>query len=208
MPLAPATLQAVQQAGQTLHAARQAVQAEIQRHTERLVATMASQPFGAEADRSYAQLRQVARLGHELQSLEEQLAALYQSAAQMPAEEIAFVEALPDQGGNGRPAPPADVVDAQELEPRRARRQARATAPKQAPAKPARRDVPAGLACNDLKVLDFLKTVLDRRRWTSLPQSEIARQAAIPPGSVGATLRRLIASGALRRGEPGQYRLG
>ncbi|HEX5364854.1 MAG TPA: hypothetical protein VFW59_11350, partial [Gallionella sp.] len=87
MSLSASTLSAIHQAGQGLHEAHHAVTQAVQAAAEQMVATVASQPFSPESDRAYAQLRSVARLAHELQAMEEQMKALYTSAAQMVTPE-------------------------------------------------------------------------------------------------------------------------
>ena len=85
MSIAPSTLLALQQAGESLYAARQAFAQEAQLNANRLVGIVASEPFSNEADRAYAQLRSIARMAHELQALEEQLKTMYGSAAELVA---------------------------------------------------------------------------------------------------------------------------
>ena len=197
MPLLSTTMQSIQRAGQALHAARQQVHGEIATHTERLVTFMASQPYAADADRAYTQLRQVARLAHELQSLEEQLGQLYNNAGQLAGEdESAVLEAPPGHRGL---AGVSQVLEVEEVQPREPRTRRRTPTPK-AP--------PQSEAGNDAKVLAFLKTRLDRRRWTALSQAEMARGAGVPSGSIGVVVRRLKQAGQLVQGERGRYKLG
>ena len=65
MSISPSTLMALQKAGESLHAARQAFAQEVQSNAGRVVGIVASEPFSSEADRAYAQLRAVARMAHE-----------------------------------------------------------------------------------------------------------------------------------------------
>jgi hypothetical protein len=202
MPLLPTTLQSIQRAGQSLHVARKQVHGEIAAHSERLVTLMASQPYAADADRAYTQLRQVARLAHELQSLEEQLGQLYHSAGQLAGEDDSAVLEAPAGHHGLASLPPAQEVE--EVQPREVRPR-RARPPKAAKAAPTPGEAPAS---NESKVLAFLKTRLDRRRWTALSQGDMARGAGIPAGSIGAVLRRLQQDGRLVQGGRGRYKLG
>jgi hypothetical protein len=77
MSISPSTLLALQKAGEGLHTAREAFAQEVQSNAGRVVGIVASEPFSSEADRAYAQLRAVARMAHELQSIEEQLKTMY-----------------------------------------------------------------------------------------------------------------------------------
>lgn len=193
----------IQQAGQALFAARQAANEQVKHQTEKLLATIASQPFGTEADKAYAQLRAVARIASELQSIEEQLRAVYQTAGQVQAEEeILVLKALPTHVKPQRTADAA-VDDAKEVAPVKMRRKGRETSKgDKISATPSNEP-----RSNEAKVLGVLQQKLNRRSWTVLSQTAIAHQAGIPQGSIGATLRKLSASGRLLVGERGKYRL-
>jgi hypothetical protein len=95
MSFSPSTLSAIQQAGQSLHSAGQDVADAVRAQAERMVATVASQPFDPESDDSYAMFRTMARMAHDLQALEEQLKYLYMTAAEMVTPELAVLVALP-----------------------------------------------------------------------------------------------------------------
>lgn len=68
----------------------------------------------------------------------------------------------------------------------------------------ARRD---GKPANADRVLDFLKTRLDRRSFGRVTHAEIADGTPLPTGSVGAAVVVLKARGLLLEGERGSYRL-
>ena len=202
MSLSPSTLLAIQQAGQSLHAARQAVADAVRVNGERVLAFIASQPFRSENDLAYTQLRSVARLAHELQAMEEQLKGLYALASELVKTETPVLVALPDDGGRSRS---------------RYRTNDKNEGAEDAIVKPAPKTPLKGhktrsarserLSPNDQKVLGYLQSVLDRRSWKSLTQSAISRAAGIPLGSVGLAVRRLAVVGKLRTGTRGTYRL-
>lgn len=209
MSLSPATLSAIQQAGQTLHAARQAVFGEVQENAQQMVATVANQPFSPESDKAYAQLRTVARLAHELKAMEEQLEVLYASAAEMMAPSTPVLTALP---GHVRRSRSLTANASQNTEDAEDADYTDAAAPRTAPSsksktRKATSKKPVHASSNDEKVLGYLKTVLDRRSWKSLTQRTIAGGSGIPLGSVGLALRRLAVAGLLREGSKGSYRL-
>jgi hypothetical protein len=203
MSLSPSTLSSIQQAGQGLHAARLAVASEVQSNAERVVASLASQPFSPELDQAYTQLRSVARMAHELQALEDQLKALYSVAAEKATSKDQVLIALPNHLGYAK----SHLVKGGE-----GAEDAIAKAPVVRKSKPktpktGKSDKPARLSPNDMKVLAYLKTVLDRRSWQSITHATLSQASEIPLGSVGNALRRLIASGSLLEDSKGAYRL-
>lgn len=208
MSISPSTLLALQKAGESLHAARQAFAQEVQSNAGRVVGMVASEPFSAEADRAYAQLRAVARMAHELQSIEEQLKTMYGAAAEMMQPETPVIVALPGHGRRSRAHQGAESFDdAQDV-------LVKPVPHRQSPkAKPLRKRMketasqPQRLSSNDEKVLAHLKKVLDRRSWVTLTQGTIAQGAGIPLGSVGLAMRRLVAAEAVRERGKGSYRL-
>ena len=208
MTIAPSTLEALQQAGESLNEARQAFAQEAQLNANRLVGIVASEPFSNEADRAYAQLRSIARMAHELQALEEQLKTMYGSAAELVLAETPVLVALSDRGSraHGR-ANTASIQGAEDavVKPARQKQVQKKRAPVRtatAPASPPRR-----MSANDEKVLAYFKTALDRRSWKAFTHATIAQGAGIPLGSVGLAIRRVIAGGAVREGQKGSYRL-
>lgn len=200
MSLSPSTLLAIQQAGQSLHAARQAVADAVRVNGERVLAFIASQPFRSENDLAYTQLRSVARLAHELQAMEEQLKGLYALASELVKTEMPVLVALPDDGGRSR----YRANDKNEGAEDAIVKPAPKTPLKGHKTRSARLE---RLSPNDQKVFGYLQSVLDRRSWKSLTQSAISRAAGIPLGSVGLALRRLVVVGKLRTGTRGTYRL-
>jgi hypothetical protein len=208
MSISPSTLLALQKAGEGLHAARQAFAQEVQSNAGRVVGIVASEPFSAEADRAFTQLRAAARMAHELQSIEEQLKTMYGAAAEMTQPETPVIVALPDHGRRSRAHHGAENFDdAQDVVVKPApQRQSPRAKPlrkrtKQAATQPQR------LSSNDEKVLVHLKKVLDRRSWVALTQGTIAHGVGIPLGSVGLAMRRLVAAEAVRERGKGSYRL-
>ena len=64
MSIAPTTLLSLQQAGESLYAARQAFAQEVQHNASRVVGICASEPFSNDTDCAYGQLRTIARMAH------------------------------------------------------------------------------------------------------------------------------------------------
>ena len=209
MSISPKTLLLLQKAGENLYAARNALAQDVQQHASRVVHMVASEPFGNDADRAYAQLRSIARMAHELQAMEEELKTLYGSAMELAAAEPPVLVDLSDRSPRARVQPSAlGVEEAQDVQikpvqPKQPLRKKATASVTAEPARPRQR-----LSANDQKVLAYLKQVLDRRSWKPLTQVAIADGAGIPKGSVGLALRRVIDAGMVREGQKGNYRLG
>lgn len=204
------TLASVQQAGQAVSTARQQLHAQLQRQVEKLATVVAAQPFGPDADRTYAQLRAVARMAQELQLIEDQLVQVYQAAAQFEeAQDIQVLVALPRHGSKTASNSSENVVDAKEVPPNRSTPKPRTVKLSRAQRKataPAKRST--GSTTNEDRLLAGLRKQLNKRSWTPMTQSQMAQVTGLPQGSVGAALKRVIASGRVIVGEQGQYRLG
>lgn len=208
MSIAPTTLLSLQQAGESLYAARQAFAQEVQHNASRVVGIVASEPFSNDADRAYTQLRTIARMAHELQAMEEQLKTLYGSAIELTAPETPVLMALSDRPTRSSARTNAssiesaqDVVVKPAPQKQSLKRKAKAKVTTE-PENPHQR-----MSTNDEKVLAHLKQVLDRRSWKTFTHAAVAQGAGIPLGSVGLAIRRVIASGAVREGQKGRYRL-
>lgn len=202
------TLAYVQQAGQAVSTAREQLHAQLQRQVEKLASVVTAQPFGPEADRAYAQLRAAARMAQELQSIEDQLVQVYKAAAQFEEEQdIQVLVALPGRGSKIESAPVEDVLNAEAVPPRRA---PKPRGVRQSHDKDKIREEkhhPNTKVSNEIRLLEGLRKHLNKRSWTPMTQSQMAKTTGIPPGSIGAALNRVIASGQVLVGEPGKYRL-
>lgn len=208
MSIAPNTLLSLQQAGESLHAARQAFAQEVQQNASRVVGIVASEPFSNDADRAYAQLRTIARMAHELQAMEEQLKTLYGSAMELVAPETPVLVALADRPTRSRARANTSSIESAEdvvVKPGLQKKPSKNRATSKVTAEPSSQ--PQRLSANDEKVLAYFKDVLDRRSWKTLTQAAIAQGAGIPLGSVSLAIRRAIAARAVREGQKGSYRL-
>jgi hypothetical protein len=209
MSLAQSALLSLQRAGESLYAARQAFAHEVQMNASHVVGIVASEPFSSEADRAYARLRSIARMAHDLQSMEEQLKTLYGSAINLGSPDVPVLVALSNQRERS-PASSnaADGEGAQDtvMKPASQKKPMKAKGAQKAASDPASQT--PRLSGNDEAVLAYLTQVLDRRSWKTLTQATIAEGAGIPLGSVGLAVRRVVAAGLVREGQKGSYRLG
>ena len=204
MSLSKTTLSAIQQAGTSLHRATVVVSTAVGEQAEHMVATVSSKPFQAEGEQAIANFKMLARLSQDLQSLEEQLRALYATAAELASPASDVVVALP------RPRVAAasanDTAEDAIVKPaplRRTKAKAKAHAQTQAK-KPAKA---VALTSNDNKVLDYLKTVLKAGEWTALTGASVSQGANMPLGSVGISLKKVVESGAVKKKGRGSYQL-
>ncbi len=214
MSLSKTTLSAIQRAGQALHQATVVVSGAVREQAEHMVSTVASQPFEAEGEQAFANFKMLARLSQDLQSLEGQLRALYTTASELASPEMDVVSALPHapaSNHNSKDAAEDAIVKPPRSRPARPPRPVPVTRASKAAAKQAKGatlPAAAGLTANDSKLLDFLKTVLNRSSGTRVTGSAMSRGANLPMGSVGISLKRVLASGAVKKDDLGRFKLG
>lgn len=198
MSLSKTTLSAIQQAGQALHKATVVVGGAVRAQAEHMVATVASQPFEAEGEQAFTNFKMLARLSQDLLSLEQQLKNLYATASELASPEMDVVAALPHAAARNRAAVAAadDVAEDAVVKPASVRRN-KSTKPTPAVA----------LTANDSKLLAFLQSVLTAKKSTALTSVQIAKGSGLPLGSVGVSLKKVIASGALSKSGRSSYQL-
>jgi hypothetical protein len=198
MQLSASTLQSLQQAGQAIHDSRERLKAEVARHTERLVSAMASQPLAPGVDSAFAQVKQVARLHQELQALEDQLVTIYQAAEQIKGEEIQVIEALPHRRSRVESAM-STAEDARLVAHPGPRKSGKAPPPKETQMRGASKRLGGRVSANDEKVF--------KHKGATLSQSQIAREAGIPVGSIVASIKRLLEVRRVIQVERGMYQM-
>jgi hypothetical protein len=207
MSLSKATLSAIQQAGQGLHKATVVVSAAVRDQAEHMVAAVANQPYQAEGEQAFANFKMLARLSQDLQNLEEQLRALYATASELSSPEMDVVVALPRASARARAAAVAQNEAAEDAVIKatpQGRGKPKAKAKARKAAKP---NKPVTLTGNDSRVLDYLKTVLKTDTWTDLTGAAVAQGAAMPLGSVGISLKKVVLAGAVKKTGKGSYQL-
>jgi hypothetical protein len=95
MSVTQETLSAIQQAGQSIHEARQALSEAVTQQGQLVASAVVEQPFGAGNDKLFAQWKTLARLAQEVQSIEEQFKTIYETAAGLKVRDIQVLVALP-----------------------------------------------------------------------------------------------------------------
>lgn len=210
MSIASNTLSHLQAAGMAVHIAAEALQQELQAHSQALMEQMTLQPFGVEVDGAYQQMRQVARLAHEINSLEQQLSAIYQEASQVVQVDTPVLPALPSAGRSRRVKqvegsvsnPNGEIEDATVVA-------GRGLAPK-VPHKVSRRGptgpLEGGKESNPDRLLKALRKIL-KGKAKAVGHAEMAQVSGLPRGSVGASIKKLLEAHKLTIDASGTYRL-
>ena len=199
MSLSSKDLSSIQRAGQAVHAASEAIAATVHAQAGSMVASVASQPFGVESEQAIVRFKTLARLSQGLTAIEAQLQELYAVAAELanPASDVIVLPAL----SKSKAISNGTVVDVVAKPAKAARKVVVATA-KGATRKPA-----GALTGNDSVLLNYLQGVLKVGSWTSQTGVVMAKGSGLPLGSVGISLRKILASGAVKAGERGMFQL-
>jgi hypothetical protein len=206
MSLSKTALSSIQQAGQSLHSATVVVASTVREQAEHMVNTVANQPFQAEGELAFSNFKTLARLSQDLQTLEEQLRALYVTANELTRPEIDVVPALRKLRGRAAAASNALAEDAV-IKPAKAAKAAKGKSRKLKARKAAKSDKPVTLTANDNKVLDHLKTVLKTDEWSLLTGASVATGADLPLGSVGISLKKVVLVGTVKKNGRNRYQL-
>ncbi len=197
MSLSSKDLSSIQKAGQAVHAASEAIAATVHAQAGSMVASVASQPFGVESEQAIVRFKTLARLSQGLVTVEAQLQELYAVAAELanPASDVIVLPTLSKRKAISNAA----VVD---VVAKPAKAKAVAAAAKGAAPKPA-----GALTANDSVLLKYLQGALKVGSWTAQTGVVMAAGSGLPLGSVGISLRKILASGAVKAGERGMFQL-
>ena len=208
MLIASQTLAQLQKSGSVVKAAALALQKDLQTHSQALMEQMALRPFGPETDRAYQQMRHVARLVHEVNSMEQQLKAIYLDASRTVQAEVSVLPSLPSLARRRRLEPSSAAVSHEPVEDaklvtlgshkRKVRKQDTAGG-----------DLPHVVEpqlANSERLLQALKKILGNQT-KAVAHLEMARASGLPPGSIGASIRKLVAAKKLAVESTGAFKL-
>jgi hypothetical protein len=215
MSIASQTLSKLQLAGSAVHGAVEALKQELEAHSRALMIQVATQPFGQDADSAYQQMRQVARLVHEMNSLEQQIRSIYLDAAQKVQAEVPVLPALPSARARklikGRGDALADdaIEDAtlvvttqpEKSAPRSTRSKAASEVAK-VKNKPARTPKPN----NTDRLHQTLQKLLGKKA-RAIGHAELALTSGLPRGSIGASIKKLIEAQRLILDAEGKFKI-
>ena len=195
MSLSLKDLSFIQRAGQAAHDAAEAISGTVRSRAESMVASMSSQPFSAESEQAIARFKTLSRMSQGLVQVETQLQELYTVAYDLanPASDVIVVKALKQRKNSTALA--VDVV----AKPSKAGKTPNAN-------RIGRKA--AILTANDSKLLQYLQSVLKADEWTAQTGGIMSAGSGLPLGSVGVSLRKVLASGAVKSGKRGMYQLG
>lgn len=208
MTIPSATLNQIQQAGQSIHDTHQALIKAATQCGQDLIAAMAQQPFGLENDKLYVQCKTISRMAQEVQAIEAQFCGIYEAAAGLVTAETPVIVALTHT--SARHSTPRKSVDVEEAKV--------VTAPKEkAPTtRSSGKKIPVGqpkpkppkLTANEKSLFKVLSSVYSKREFKSPPsQSQLADSSGLPKGSIGFTLKQLVSKGVIVEGPGPQYKL-
>ena len=194
MSLSQRNLSSIQKAGQAVHGASDAIAASALEQSQGLVALIASHPFGVESEQAIARFKQLSSLSQGLIAVEAQLQQLYALAGELanPASDVIVLPSASKRVAMARAAA-VDVV----AKPAKAAKKVKRAGRK-----------PAALTANDAKLLAFLQKKLKADQAMALTGAQISVGAKLPLGSVGVSLKKIVASGAVTMPERGTYQLG
>jgi hypothetical protein len=192
MSLSQRNLSSIQKAGQAVHGASVAIAATVRSQAESMVSSVASQPFGAESEQAISRFKSLARLSQGLAAVEKELQSLYSIATELasPASDVIALPAVAKHEATNAAA--VDVV-VKPVKAKSAKKIARKA---------------SSLTANDSKLLDFLSGVLKGKDSIVIAGSKMAAGSGLPLGSLGVSLKKIIASGAIKQVGRGTYALG
>lgn len=202
MSLSRKSLSAIQTAGQATHNACQAVTLSLQEQAQSTVAGIASKPFSQDSEHAITRFKKLAQLSQGLSSVESQLRELFAIATELakPASEV--IVALPFAAKH---LSSNEVVeDAVEKPAKTSKRGKKVSKTK----KVSKVMVAAGpLTANDKTLLQYLQGVLKAGEVTRLTGGAMASGSGLPLGSIGISLKKILASGEVTSTARGQYQL-
>ena len=195
MSLSPKNLSLIQKAGQAVHGASEAITATVRTQAESMVASVSSQPFGDESEQSIARFKVLARLSQGLVEVEAKLQDLYAMANDLanPASDVIIVKAIKQRKSTNALAIDVDAKPAKAIKVSKAKKAGRKA---------------AVLTSNDSTLLQYLQGILKAGEWTAQTGATMATGSDLPLGSVGVSLKKILASGVVKAGERGMYQLG
>jgi len=214
MSLSKSNLVSLQKAGEAVYAATKSFEQTVLNQAQSLTANMAANPMSAEVTQAMEQFRMLAKVSQDLNAVEAQMRLIYREANELAKPDADVV--MPQPALRARLSHSTDTVTDAEVKPAPAKKARKARVAKEPvkaePIKTARANrngrQAAELTPNDSKLLNFMQSVLRSEGWLSLGAPQMAKGAQLPTGSIGASLKKLLALGIVRRGERGMYQLG
>lgn len=199
MSISNKTLASVQRAGQSVNLAVTALEEAARTANRELVSAMASQPYSSQTDRIFADWKTVARISKDVEAMEQSLRDIYAQISNMVRVEPEVLQALPSYPHT---APGANVSpDIQDAVVKPAGRGTKPGKPKAV-----RRPRTPG-STNEDKLIAYLTKALSRRKGREVTQSQMSEATGIPPGSMTATLKKIVEKKIVTEDPRGVFRL-
>jgi hypothetical protein len=199
MPLSPKTLNAIQTAGTAAFKADAQLKAAVKDYSRQVQAAMLSSPFDLANDSLFEEWKSVCRLSQAMGQIEAELQKIHAAANRLqgmtlPANKpraIAAAVSAPNQASAVEVFNVVDATDVKIKKPRKIKK----VSPK---AKAARKPRATGaLPANAASLLAHLTSVLNPDSFGKINQTSVATAIHMAKGSVGASVRRLVADGFL-----------
>ena len=184
------TVAYIQSAGQAIDSAAAALSENVRAAAEDMLSQVTLSPFDSASTQALEAFRQVARLGQDLIAMEQELRRIYTAAAALAAAP----DALP---APAEPAPLPSGPSSSESQPRR----------RQAKIALSATGTVSALSDNDQRLMHYLQAALPKDQWTRLSGRAASEGSGLPTGSLGVSMRRLLAAGKVQKGQRGMYRL-
>lgn len=194
MSLSQRNLSSIQKAGQAVHSASEAIATAVLEQAQSMVARIANQPYDAASEQALGRFKLLSGLSQGLIAVEARLQELYAIAGELanPASDVIVLPSI----GSRKSAANAAAVDVVAKPIKAAKKSKRAGRAR------------AALSPNDAKLLAFLQGRLKADESVAMTGSQMAKGSKLPLGSVGLSLKKLVATGAVKITGRGSYQLG
>jgi hypothetical protein len=196
MSLSLKNLSSIQRIGQAVHDSSEAIAAIVRTQAESMVASMSTAPFSAESELLIARFKTLSKLSQGLAAVETQLQELYGVAADLanPASDVIVLPSIAKRKVVSNSAV-VDVTAKTSMPPKTT--------------KMGRKGKGKGVAltANDNKLLVYLQSALKSGEATAITGNVMSADSGLPLGSLGLSLKKVIASGAVRQVGRGTYQL-
>jgi hypothetical protein len=206
MPLSPKTLNAIQAAGTAAFKADAQLKAAVKDYGGQVQAAMLSSPFDLGNDSLFEEWKSVCRLSQAMGQIEAELQKIHSAAARLqgnlpPANKPRAIAApmsapvsAPNQASTVEVISAVDATDVKIKQPRKLKAKQIARGKTRAARKPR---AAGPLPANAASLLAHLTNVLNPNTFGKINQTSVATAINMAKGSVGASVRRLVADGFL-----------
>jgi hypothetical protein len=215
MALSPKLLSLIQKAGTAVFNADAALKEAVAESAKKVSDAVTKNPFNAIDDSHYANWKSAARISQAMSVIEAELKSLFAVASDLPAAKRGTI-ALPAPSGTATLDESLEVIQSIDVTDVVAKRGSQKFKASKKQGRPlankaingtATRTKPSGGLDNTAKVLGHLQTVLNDQSFAKLNQSSIAAAIALPKGSIGASVKKLLKDGKLVQGEGKEFKL-